>query len=171
MLDNYQRIMVIGPSSSGKSTLAAKISASKKLPLLHLDQIAHKPNTNWERTPIDEFVKKHDKFVQQDSWIVEGNYSVCMPQRLNKAEVVIWCDPSLFGCIWRYLKRSWKNEKGRVGQLENAQSEFSWALILYTLKNYPKNRLKYQEFISAYPHLKIFHLRKFSKIKELGNNS
>jgi adenylate kinase family enzyme len=41
-----QRIAIIGPSNSGKSTLAATMSIALSLPLLHLDQIAHRPTTH-----------------------------------------------------------------------------------------------------------------------------
>ncbi|MDD9912834.1 MAG: adenylate kinase [Alphaproteobacteria bacterium] len=165
---SYQRVMIIGPSSSGKSTLALKLGEQLKAPVLHLDQIAHKPNTHWERTPIEDFVAKHDTFIEQPTWVVEGNYSVCMPQRIAAADVVIWCDPSLLGCLWRYARRSFNAAPDRAGRLEGAKGEFSWKLILYTVRQYPRNKLKYQKFLADSPDTPLIHLKKFSDIKKFS---
>ena len=42
-----QRIMVMGPSNAGKSTLATAIGRRLELPIVHLDQLNHLPNTDW----------------------------------------------------------------------------------------------------------------------------
>lgn len=53
MLDHFididalgPRICIIGPSSSGKSTLATLIGQKTNRKVVHLDQLAHEPNTD-----------------------------------------------------------------------------------------------------------------------------
>lgn len=145
MEDLGKRICIIGPSSSGKSTLAARLGEILSLPIAHLDTFAHKPNTAWERTALPDFIANHDKAIAGDAWIVEGNYSAAMPQRFAKADTVIWCDVPLAGCIWRYLKRCAEKEESRPGQLDGALREFSFGLIKHTLVQYPKNKKKYKK--------------------------
>lgn len=169
MLKLGKRVMIIGPSNSGKSTLTANLGKKTGYPVLHLDQIAHKPGTNWERTDIDWFVAEHDKFIEQENWIIEGNYSVCMPQRIARAETVIWCDPSLLGCMYRYILRSLKSPDNRIGTLKGAHRELNLSLIKYTLRNYPKNRKKYAAFLAEGSHLDIKHYKSFKQIKALSD--
>lgn len=160
-----QRICIIGPSNSGKSTLAQSIAAKKSIPCLHLDQIAHQAQTNWERRPEKAFIKDHNRFISQDHWVVDGNYSICMKQRFDRADVVIWIDPPLMGCLFRYLIRSFQNLPDRPGKLEGAKKEFGWGLVKYTMFNYPKNKLKYRRLLEEYNNLPVIYIR---SIKELN---
>ncbi|PZP56902.1 MAG: adenylate kinase [Micavibrio aeruginosavorus] len=163
-----KRIAIIGPSNSGKSTLAEKIGKAFGIPILHLDQIAHKPGTSWERVSELDLIEAQDQFlIKNNTWVIEGNYSVCMSQRFGHAETLIWCDPPLIGCIGRYIIRSIKSDPDRVGRLKDAKHEFSLALIKYTIFNYPKNRSKYLELIQMNSHLNCLHMRTFSEIKNL----
>ncbi|MFQ1682408.1 AAA family ATPase, partial [Pantoea dispersa] len=41
------RICIMGPSNSGKSTLAKAIASKTSFPLIHLDQLHHLPDTKW----------------------------------------------------------------------------------------------------------------------------
>ncbi|PZQ43720.1 MAG: adenylate kinase [Micavibrio aeruginosavorus] len=161
------RIAIIGPSSSGKSTLAGNLSHMLEAPVLHLDQLAHIPHSNWKRQPSDFIVLEQRKFMlDNERWIIEGNYSVCMPERFDHADTVIWCDPSLAGCIYRYIKRCIEGDKNRAGALDGAKGEFSIELIKFTLNTYPKNKLKYANLIAQAPHLKLLHLKTFKDIKQ-----
>lgn len=158
------KIAIIGPSNSGKSTLAVRLGKGLGIPVLHLDQIAHIPGSRWQRRPVEDFVAAHDAFIGQNGWVVEGNYSVCMPQRLAAADMVVWCDPPLVGCIWRYIRRCLRRDANRPGKLKDAAGEFSFGLIKYTLLNYPKNKKAYRRFICEAAHLDVRHLRRFRQI-------
>lgn len=150
-----KRICIIGPSNSGKSTLAQELGARLNLHVFHLDRIAHKPHSNWERVPDEEFVRLHDEIVARDHWVIDGNYSIAMPQRFARADTVIWLDPPLFGCIIRYVMRSFSGKRARPGGLEGAKKEFGLGLIKFTLFRYPRNKKKYKNLLAQFPHLKI----------------
>lgn len=49
--DLGQRICILGPSNSGKSTLASAIGRKCGLTVIHLDQLYHRPGTDWEPRP------------------------------------------------------------------------------------------------------------------------
>jgi len=143
------RICIIGPSNSGKSTLADKISAKTGYPATHLDQLAHKPFTDWQRRPHDEFIQLHDRVITADAWVIDGNYSLCMPRRFQRATSVIWLDLPRAGCILRYIKRCMQPEHLRRGGLDGAKKEFSLGLIRYTWQSYPQKKPQYAEILSA----------------------
>ncbi|MDR9780727.1 hypothetical protein [Rhizobium redzepovicii] len=80
-----ERIVVLGPSNTGKSTLAVALSNKLGFQSVHLDQLHHLPNTDWQTRPEAEFAKLHDAAILEERWIMEGNYSRLMPQRLKRA--------------------------------------------------------------------------------------
>jgi adenylate kinase family enzyme len=145
-----QRICVIGPSNSGKSTLATKLGEKLNIPICHLDQLAHIPGTNWIPRDKREFKADQDAFLEKESWIIEGNYSFCMPQRFAKASSLIWIDPSFWGCCFRYLLRCLKNDPNRPGRLKDATSDFSFEMIHLIVFKYPQIRRRHQAILSSY---------------------
>ena len=167
MLDLGQRICIIGPSGSGKSTLANKLSLKYHLPVTHLDQIAHIPGSAWIMRPKPEVAVLHDSIIQKENWIIEGSYSFCMPQRLEIAQSLIWLDLPVAACLLRFIKRSFLQYPAkRIGRLQNAKSEFSFALLHYILFKTSKNRIKYQSLIEQNLHLNTIRI---SSIKQLNS--
>lgn len=159
------RICILGPSNSGKSTLARRLSVYLNIPCYHLDQIAHYPNTDWQRRPDTELTAEQAQIISQPAWIIDGNYKICLPERLAYATAVLWIDPPLPGCLWRYFWRSQKNDPNRPGRLHGSKREFGWELVRYTLFQYPKNRPAYQKLLDDYPHLRIL---KFNSVVALN---
>jgi adenylate kinase family enzyme len=97
------RIAVIGPGGSGKSTLSIKLAKVTGLPLIHLDQLYWKPG--WVATPDDEWMALIQERVQEPAWIMDGNYGGTMRVRLEAADTVIFLDFGRFLCIWRLIRR------------------------------------------------------------------
>ncbi|MGV0817785.1 hypothetical protein [Martelella sp. AMO21009] len=79
------RIVVLGPSNAGKSTLAVALSRKLDIAAIHLDQFQHLPNTDWKPRPEAEFARLHDDAIMGERWVMDGNYSRLMPQRLARA--------------------------------------------------------------------------------------
>jgi adenylate kinase family enzyme len=88
------RICIFGPSNSGKSTLAAVID--------------HMPHTDWQPGPEEEFIALHEEALSGESWVMDGNYTRCLPQRIARATGVILLDTSTATSFRRYLRRSWE---------------------------------------------------------------
>ena len=77
-----ERICILGPSNSGKSTLATAIARRRGLPAVHLDQLFHLPHTDWQPRPEAEFLALHDQAIRQPRWVMDGNYTRCLDRRL-----------------------------------------------------------------------------------------
>src|SRR5690349_4838405 len=89
-LDDFgRRIMICGPSNSGKSTLAAALGRKLGIDVVHLDLLRHLPNTNWVQRPDDEFARLHDEAIRGAGWAMDGNYSRLMPGRRERATGII----------------------------------------------------------------------------------
>lgn len=81
-----QRILVIGSPGAGKSTFARKLRDALDLPLVYLDMLWHKPDQT--TTTREEFDAALSAILQQDCWIIDGNYARTLKQRLERAETV-----------------------------------------------------------------------------------
>lgn len=137
------RICIIGPSNSGKSTLAQAISRKTELPAVHLDQLHHLPNTNWVPRDNDEFLQLHASAISEARWIIEGNYSKCIAERHERATGLILLDiPTALGLL-RYLRRCY-SAKARAGGLEGCQDRVNWEMIKYITLVSPVNRKRHR---------------------------
>ncbi len=130
------RIAIIGPSSSGKSTLAYKIGKQFSIPAFHLDQLAYIPNTNWEMKAFKDFQTEHQKIIGYEKWVIDGNYGKLMRNRFEAATGIIWLNFSLHSCLYRYTRRCILHNKTRFGGLVNAKREFNLKLLFYIIKSH-----------------------------------
>jgi len=155
-LDEFgDRICIMGPSNSGKSTLAAAIGAARCVPVVHLDQYRHRPATQWEVRPDDEFRELHDAAIAGDRWVIDGNYSALLPQRLGRASGLILLDANLVASLTRYVRRSSGATK-RVGGLDGVTDRVSWEMIRFILGPGQANRRRYRETFDQSQIPKVF---------------
>ncbi|MEM6482759.1 MAG: AAA family ATPase [Pseudomonadota bacterium] len=129
-----QRIAILGPSNSGKSTLAVSIAQKTSLPNVHLDQLRHIPNTNWKERSDEEFKCLHDSAILHESWVMEGNYSSLLARRLDRATGVILLNSNVWFRYGRYVRRTLRNTRSRAGQLEGGQDRLSWKMTYWIIK-------------------------------------
>lgn len=137
------RICIIGPSNSGKSTLATAIARARGLNAIHLDQLYHRPDTDWEPRPEAEFTALHDEALAGEHWVMDGNYSRCFSQRLVRATGLILLDASTVISLFRYLRRCWF-ETDRLGALDGGKDSVKWSMIRHIAVTTRANRRRYR---------------------------
>ncbi|QTV05830.1 P-loop NTPase family protein [Faecalibacter bovis] len=162
-----KRICIIGLSAGGKSTLAQALSKKLKIKVFHLDQIAHIPFTNWKEQDPEIFTVKHQQILlNNQEWIIEGNYNRLMQERFSQATTIIWLDFSKWGSVFRYIKRTLKNNPYRPGKLEGSEDLINFDHIHYTLFTAPKNREIYKK-LTEESNAKIIRLNSFKELKKI----
>jgi adenylate kinase family enzyme len=139
------RICIFGPSNSGKSTLADAIATKRGLTVIHLDQFRHLPNTNWRMRPDSEFFALHDEAITGDQWVIDGNYSSCLPQRIKRATGVILLDISTPASLFRYFRRTIFGGGRRIGALEGGLDSVKFEMIHHIAVVTPASRKRYAE--------------------------
>jgi adenylate kinase family enzyme len=149
------RVCILGPSNSGKSTLAAAIGRARGHPVVHLDQLRHRPGTRWELRPDDEFAQLHDAAISAERWVIEGNYSQLLPQRLARATGFVLLDASAGASLARHLRRTW-SVRERVGGLEGTRDRVDWGMIHYILGTGQANRRRYRVLFDELLLPKVF---------------
>ena len=83
-----QKVLVIGCSGAGKSTFARRLRDITGLPLYYLDRLWHKA----DRTHItrEEFDRVLAEWLARPAWIIDGDYSRTLPQRLEACDTVFF---------------------------------------------------------------------------------
>ena len=85
-----RKIIVIGCPGSGKTTFAEKLQRITNLPLYYLDAIWHKP----DKTHIsrEEYDRKLAEIFQTEAWIIDGNYSRTIEERIQNSDTIFLFD-------------------------------------------------------------------------------
>ena len=102
----YKRLIVIGVTSSGKSTLAEQLAKRFDLNYVELDALHWEPD--WQGAPRAVFRARVEKAMQADRWIVAGNYSISRDLIWPKAEAVIWLDYPFLTVLWQLTRRTFE---------------------------------------------------------------
>ncbi|HMQ68186.1 MAG TPA: hypothetical protein PKA90_04095 [Ignavibacteria bacterium] len=109
-LQNKKRILVLGRSGSGKSTFAKLLGEKLNIEVFHLDQKFHDPD--WQPKEQSEFINSVREILTKNEWIIDGNYSSTLKERILKADAVYLYDYSRYLCIFRVIKRSIRSNTG-----------------------------------------------------------
>jgi adenylate kinase family enzyme len=147
-----RRISVVGTSGSGKSWLATRLAARLAFPYLELDAIRHQKD--WQPLPDAVFVERVRCFVEQDAWVVDGNYFdlVTGPVIWPAADTVVWVDlpkSVVMGQVtWRTLRRWALRQELWNGNREHMRDVLSRdpyrSIIRWTWTSHATNRQRYQ---------------------------
>lgn len=103
MTHNYQRILIIGSPGAGKSTLATALARDSQLPLIRLDRLFWQKNQT--TITLSQLQEKLVPLLAEERWIIDGNYDSLLPQRLRRADLVIYLKVPRIIAIWRVVKR------------------------------------------------------------------
>lgn len=104
-----KRILIIGSPGSGKSTLSFSLAEKLKYPILHLDRIYHIDNTH--AVTRDVFLKRLRNFITQNrSYIIDGNYTGTLEERIEDADTIIHLDFDTEICLENIEKRRLSNQ-------------------------------------------------------------
>lgn len=120
--------MVIGGSGAGKSTFARDLSAKLGVPAVHMDRLFWEPG--WIMAEEDVFLMRVREEIAKESWVMDGNYSRTWPERLARADTVIFLDTPTWLRFWRALWRTVSGYgKTRFDLAENCPERFDLGFL------------------------------------------
>ena len=123
-----KKVAIIGSGGSGKSALAREFGQALDLPVYHLYALFWRPG--WVETPRDEWRATIEKLVEQDAWILDGNYGGTIEIRLAAADTIVFLDLPKTLCLWRVLKRTVLGfGRIRPDMAPGCPEKFSWEFL------------------------------------------
>ncbi|MEO5690882.1 MAG: AAA family ATPase [Candidatus Saccharimonadales bacterium] len=143
-----KRILIIGPTGAGKTTLAKKISNKLKIPHTELDSIYHQKN--WQPINNGLFREIVYDIAGSDQWIMCGNYYSKLGAELwDRADTVIWCDYS-FPLVFKRLFMRTMRRGIKKQELWNGNTECLYihlftkdSLFLWLISSWKRQKHRY----------------------------
>jgi len=160
-----RRIVVIGTSGAGKTTLARELAAHLGCPHIEADALHWGPN--WTASSPEAFRAMIDQATAGECWTFDGNYSKVRDIVWGRADTLIWLDYPLPVILWRLLRRTLRRSLGRE-VLWNGNRESFWkqfftreSLLLWALTSNGRHRRQYPLLVRQpeYAHLTVIRLR------------
>ncbi len=170
-----QRVVVIGTSGSGKSSLARQLASALDVPAIELDAAYHRPD--WQPPDLDDFRTRVARLISGDRWVVDGNYSAVRDLVWGSADTVVWLDLSRAAVMTQVIGRT----LGRVAtgrELWNGNREH-WRnvfrrepeenILLWAWTTYGRNRSRYERAMvdPEWRRLRFIRLRTRGEVQTL----
>ena len=161
-----KRIIIIGNSGSGKTTVSYQLGELLKLLVTHLDKEYWKEG--WVRTPEDEWKEKVNILISGSEWILEGNFGSTLELRLSRADTVIFLDYNRFVCLLGVIKRILRYlGKTRPDMAEGCPEKFDFAFIKWVLWGFPtKSRKNIIKCLANYQNNEQIIIKNRAKLKK-----
>lgn len=164
-MSELTRIIVVGTSGAGKTTMAAQLAA--RLGLRHVELDALFWDANWTPAPDTVFRERLLAALPNDGWVVDGNYSRAHDIHWGRANTVVWLDYSLPVILARVTRRTFRRIATRETLWNGNQERLRTALFsresifLWALQTYRRYRRDYANLLAQPQHarLTVIHLR------------
>jgi adenylate kinase family enzyme len=133
-----QKILIIGSGGAGKSTLARRLGVVTGIEVHHLDRVYWRPGL--VKPPRDEWMASLQALLSKPAWILDGNYSGTLKERLLACDTVVFLDMPKSQCFWRVLVRAFKyRNKTRPDMAEGCSERLSFAFLSWVW-NFPTRK-------------------------------
>jgi adenylate kinase family enzyme len=162
---HLERVVVVGSSSSGKTTLARSLSLALGVSHIELDALHWGPE--WTKAPVDEFRQRVEVAVTDEAWVCDGNYSTVRDLVWQRATTLIWLNysfPLTFSrAVRRTLVRAITREELYGGNRESLTAVFDPEWIpWWVIRTFRKRRREYPELFRRpdLAHLEVLEFRR-----------
>lgn len=158
-----RRIVVVGSTGAGKTSLATALSSRLGIPHVELDSLHWE--ADWTPASTPAFRVRVSEALASDAWVVDGNYGSVRDLVWPRAETIVWLDYGLPIIMWRLTRRTlqrvrtghelWNGNRERLGTVFSRESLYIWAI-----KTHGKRRREYPGFVQEpeHRHLQIVRL-------------
>ena len=153
------RVIVIGTTGTGKTTLATQLAQCLGLPHVELDALYWGPD--WTAATVEDFRANVAQVVNRNEWVLDGNYSRARDLIWPRAQTLIWLDYALPVVFYRLTLRTFKRVVTREtlwnGNHETVKGAFFQrdSLFLWAIRTHRPHRRQFEAALQRpeYAHL------------------
>lgn len=103
-LAGCERILILGRTGSGKTTLARELAAALGVPHVELDSLYFGPE--FSRAPLPVLRERTMAALAGDRWVADGNKRAVRDLVWPRADTVVWLDYPVYVSLWRLARRA-----------------------------------------------------------------
>ena len=166
-LAGCDRVVIVGRTGSGKTTLAREVAAALEVKHVELDSLYFGPD--FSTAPLDILRQRTAEAIAGQRWVTDGNKSAVRDLVWPRADTIIWLDYPLAVSLWRLARRA----RGRASSLQSSAAESGDNAglpkqllaaakgVLTALRSHAGQRREYPKMFSApeNEHLAVVRLR------------
>lgn len=166
-LRGCQRILILGRTGSGKTTLARELAATIGVPHVELDALYFGPD--FSTVPLSVLRERTSAAIAGDRWVTDGNKSAVRDLVWPRADTVVWLDYPLVVSLWRLGRRAlWRTSvlKSQAAEKDGGAGlprQFLSAAngVLTALRSHKGQRREYPRMFAKQEnqHLAVVRLR------------
>lgn len=117
-LAGCQRIVIVGRTGSGKTTLARELAAKLDVPHVELDSLYFGPD--FSTAPLGVLRERTSAAISGEQWVTDGNKRAVRDLVWPRADTIVWLDYPLTVSLWRLGKRAiWRTSALRAKAAES----------------------------------------------------
>ena len=110
-LAGCERILILGRTGSGKTTLARELAAALGVPHVELDALYFGPDLS--RAPLDVLRERTSAAIAGERWVTDGNKRAVRDLVWPRADTIVWLDYP----VWVSLRRLARRARSRTASL------------------------------------------------------
>ena len=153
-----ERVVVVGSSCAGKSTLARRLASALDSPHVELDDLNWQPG--WTEVALGELRDRVSAAAASDRWVIDGNYQSRVADiTWPRATAFVWLNYSRSVVAWRALSRSvrrliLRERLWSSGNRESFRRTFmsSDSILLWVLRTHGTYRREFGRMFLDRPH-------------------
>lgn len=160
-----RRIVIIGTTCAGKTTLARALGEKMGVPHVELDALHWGPD--WTPVPVDVFRSAVADALSGEAWTTDGNYSKTRDIVWGRADTLVWLDYALPIIMGRLLTRTLRRVVTRETLWNDNRETWRGAffsrdsLFIFAITSHARRRRNTPRHLEepAYQHLNVIRLR------------
>ena len=164
-LNGCQRILILGRTGSGKTTLARELAAAIGVPHVELDALYFGPD--FSTAPLSVLRDRTRAAIAGDRWVTDGNKSAVRDLVWPRADAVVWLDYPLAVSLWRLGKRARRRASILKAQVadKDGKAGFRRQLlsgakgVLTALRSHRGQRREYPKMLAEQENLRLAVVR------------
>ena len=155
------RYLIHGVTGSGKTTLAAEISARTGIPWHAMDELTWEPG--WVAVPEDLQRERGAAICAQEAWVMDTAYTSWRDLAVARAHVIVALDYPRWLSLSRLVRRTAMRviDKRQIcnGNIETWRQTFSSdSIVLWHFRSFSAKRRQIRDWVRESPGPKVVRL-------------